>query len=706
MTPERGVGRHLTVVLVPPAVRRRVVRDAAARGHTVVRPDDIHRRTRSRRSSLLVLDEPFARMDDAAAAQFLAALAERTGPVACVTSTTRILLWARPLDPDRVTIRTNAPSSWLPVPLPRRVRPPSRLDVVTTVAAALAFVIWGMTVGRTDVRAMNDVGLIGVLPVPALAAMGLLSVSFALALRRPRPTVLLSHLVLLVAMLYGVATVVADVPRLNVSWRHAGIADQLMRTGVVDRSIDAYFNWPGFFILLGTLTDLAGFATPMAFASWASVYFNLFFLLPLWAITGHFTADVRLRWLSLWVFLLGNWVNQDYLAPQALAMAALLVIVALVLGWLGPDGGVRVAAPARVGALLLVVAAFVLLVPSHQITPLAAVGAVTALVAARRCEARTLPVVLAVLAVAWISLMTEPFLAGRIHDLVESVGDVSRSANANVGERLRGSPEHVFVVRLRLAATGGLWLVAAAGAIRRRRHGRWDAALVGLAAAPFPLLAFQPYGGEMLLRVYLFGLAFVSILAAAFVLPSPRHGRSWMTTAGLAVGLVLMTGGFLVARYGNERINQFTHAEVAAVERLYELAPRGSLIVAGSGNLPWRSQHYADMDYSTLLRVEQDRGRAEPRLEDLLSVVQQRRDGCAFVIISRAEMAYVDLLGVWPPGSLQRLRDEVRASPFMEVAYANEDAVVFRPSRRLTGIGTGALQSRDGGDGAGLGCRG
>ena len=687
MPAEDGLGPGLHVVLLGPGARAALARDLEGRGYAP-------------------LDEPFAGLDDRAATDRLRELTTESGPVVVLTSTPRVLLWLRPLGPDLVTVHTTPPVVEHRVPAAARI---TAADVLHVVLPLVALALWCASVGSTDLRAMDDLGLIGVLPAPTLAAMALVSVSFALSLRRPRPAVALLHLGVLVLLLFGVATVTADVPRLNVSWRHAGVTEQIARTALVDRSIDAYFNWPGFFVLLGALTELAGFGSALRFASWAPVYFNLFYLLPLWAIVGRVTDDARLRWLTLWVFLLTNWVNQDYLAPQAFALAGFLTIVALVAGWLDTDRDRDRAGPrparAAVGALLTIVTIFVVMVPSHQITPLAAAAAVVALVVVRRCRTWTLPVILGVVAVAWISLATEPFLAGRIHDLVESVGDLSRSANANVGERLRGSPEHVFVVRLRLAMTAGLWGLAALGALRRRNLGRWDLAIVALAVAPFPLLAFQPYGGEMLLRVYLFGLAFVAVLVAMAAFPAPDRGRSWFTTAALAVGLVVMTAGFLVARYGNERINQFTHAEVAAVDELYDRAPPGSLIVAGSGNLPWRSRAYAEMDYSTLLRVEQDRGRAEPRLEDLLSVVQQRRDGCAFVIISRAELAYVDLLGVWPRGSLRELRDELRGSPFFDVAFANEDAVIFVPSRRLSGDAGAPERADDGGAGAAVGCR-
>lgn len=559
-----------------------------------------------------------------------------------------------------------------------------------------ALALWAATVGNTPVREMGDLGLVTVLPGGSMAAIALLSVSFwILMLQRKMSTpVAVLHVVVLIIMLYGVTSIIEEVPRLNVAWRHAGIAEHIMRTGNIDPTIDAYFNWPGFFVLAGTLTELAGFSHPLQLMAWAPVYFNLFYLVPLLVIVRRMTPDPRLQWLAVWLFFVANWVGQDYFSPQALGFAGYLVIVALVLSWLGPEENVD--RRRAVGALTVAFLIFVAMVPSHQLTPFAVVAATVALVVARQCRTRALPLLLGAVLVAWITLMTEPYLAGRIHELLGQVGDVAGSADSNIAERLTGSPDHLFIVRVRLAMTVGLWVLAALGGLRRIRHGRKDLAIGALALAPFPLLGLQSYGGEMLLRVYLFALPFIAALAAAAFLPSEDRERSRLWAAAMAAILLVLPAGFLLSRYGNDRVNLFTSEEVATVRRLYQIAPRGAQLIAATGNLPWRSQSYDDYKYRTLIRIEKDRDRAEPRLEDLLSVVRGR-PSCSYIIITRAERAYIDLLGVWPRGSFSRFEADLRSSPLFEVIFENADGAIFRPSLGLrdrdgnaSGVGGGS----------------
>jgi hypothetical protein len=351
----------------------------------------------------------------------------------------------------------------------------------------------------------------------------------------------------------------------------------------------------------------------------------------------------------------------------------------------------------RCGAVLVSTVLMGAMVATHQLTPFALTAAAVALVLTNRSRAIGLPLLFGVMAVAWVSLVTEPFLAGRIHELLAGVGDVARSANASVGERLQGSDEHLLVLRIRLAMTAGLWVLGAIGGVLLLvRRGRRDLALPALAAAPFPLLAFQPYGGEMLLRVYLFALPFMAALSAVALL---RERRASRLQAGLAVVVSLtMVAGFFFSRYGNERINVFSELEIETLDALAHDAPEGAVLVAATTNVPWRVNRYAAHDYQVLTTIEDDRGHALPRMEDLLSVVEGRRAGCAYVVFTASQRAYAELLGVWPRGAIDRLETQLRRSRLFEVVVENRDVVAFRPSERLVaGDDDGALPPSCGG---------
>ncbi|OUM42113.1 glycosyltransferase, partial [Arthrobacter agilis] len=113
------------------------------------------------------------------------------------------------------------------------------------------------------------------LPYPFWVGVLLLNVAFVVALRGDaagpaRRPVMIWLLVVLVLVLFGTAAFVTDVPRGEVSFRHLGIADALARTQGIDPTIDAYFNWPGFFALLATVLGATGL-DPVTLALWAPV---------------------------------------------------------------------------------------------------------------------------------------------------------------------------------------------------------------------------------------------------------------------------------------------------------------------------------------------------------------------------------------------------------------------------------------------------
>jgi hypothetical protein len=180
-----------------------------------------------------------------------------------------------------------------------------------------ATALWAASLTSVDVRRMGDVGLASVLPPATLAAGVLLAAGFCVALhqgRRRTPAVGL-YVVVLVAMLYGTTALVEEEPRFSAAWRLAGVAEYVMRNGAVDPLLDAFFNWPAFFILVAFAARLAGLDTVLGFAVWAPVFFNLLYIGPLVLLLGAGSTDRRLVWLGVWLFLVTNWVGQDYLAP-------------------------------------------------------------------------------------------------------------------------------------------------------------------------------------------------------------------------------------------------------------------------------------------------------------------------------------------------------------------------------------------------------
>jgi hypothetical protein len=558
-------------------------------------------------------------------------------------------------------------------------------------AVAAAVGLWAAGLTTIELSGMNDLGLVSVLPPVTIAGPLLLTASFAFVLvAQPlRAGLILLHVLVLVVMLYALPTIVEDAPRFNVAWRHLGISEVLTRTGGIDPEIDAYFSWPGFFALSALLTEIAGPGTSLDLIAWTPVVVNLLYLPPLLLILRAASPDQRVVWLAVWFFYLTNWIGQDYYAPQAFAYFLYLVIIAIVLTWFGRDPDpIRplprswflpfkpvvppLTPPLQRAALFgILIGLFAIVVASHQLTPFAILGVVLTLVVLRRITTSGLPIVMIVIIGTWLSYMTVSYLEGHLRDLVDRIGSVDTTVAANLTDRFTGSEQHLFVLGVRSATTVVLWGLAAIGTLRRLGAGDRDLTWPFLAVAPFVLILLQEYGGEILLRIYLFSLPFMALLAANAVLGFSFR-RGWLPLMGIVLTGVVLLGGFLVSRYGNERMDLITTAEEAGMRRLYEIAPHGSLLVAASDNVFWRFRDYELYDYAIVTDefLASDFGAVEDRLA-------AERNGSAFLVLSRSQRAAFELRHGMDAGEWTQLMKEIESLPGLSRVFDNGDVEIY-----------------------------
>jgi hypothetical protein len=216
---------------------------------------------------------------------------------------------------------------------------------------------------------------------------------------------------------------------------------------------------------------------------------------------------------------------------------------------------------------------------SHQLTPYALLLELGALLLTRRLGRPELIVVVFLCTVGWLSLGASNYWIGHLSQIFGSLGHLFGTFGANVSTRITGSHSHRLIVDGRILGVIVLYALGALGALRRRLDSR---ALEALAVVPLLLLATQNYGGEGLLRAVLFGLPFVSLLAASALLPNQvgpirallaqmpfrRSGRK-VLGAVIALVVLVMTLGTVVVRGGNDSYESFTNGEFAAVNYTY-----------------------------------------------------------------------------------------------------------------------------------------
>src|SRR5690606_32926204 len=469
---------------------------------------------------------------------------------------------------------------------------------------------WGV-----DPEDINGIGLIAAMPPTAFLAILIMIASFfvTVAQSTDRKFLLLFQIAAITFALHGVGALVAEEPRFPTAYIHAGFVEFSGRTGETAINLDARMAWPGFFARFAFVTKSAGIEDLTPILTWSPLLSSLLYLLPFVLILLQVVEPTRPRWFAALLFILVQWIGQDYFSPQGFTFALYLVFVAILLRWFGrveprtkpiPDKGLR-RLIARLDAmtpgelantgmyradkllmLMLLMALFVASTASHQITPFMMLGVLTAFLLFKRTSLTWgMPFFLGMVVAAWISYMAVSFWVGQIETIFGGLGRVLDNLQTNTGDRIAGTdPLHALVLQARLGILVMILALAAVGIYRRLHRGVFDRAALILLCVPALALAMQSYGGEMGLRIYMFALPGACLLAAYAFFPNlpadsadvreetvPMRKRNVRFSPGLTrkISLVLaacmavvFAGAFLVARYGNEKFERVTSGEV------------------------------------------------------------------------------------------------------------------------------------------------
>ncbi|MEU1592501.1 lipopolysaccharide biosynthesis protein [Streptomyces sp. NPDC005708] len=471
---------------------------------------------------------------------------------------------------------------------------PTRAGLQLGCLLACALLLYWVPALRLDDAAlerMDGLGLVSVLPLPTLAGAALLVVVFAALLRRERESrvLLLATLLVTVVSLHALPAVIETEPRFPTAWQHLGFLDYIDRTGSAVPDLDARWSWPGFFAATAFVAKACGVTDLTEVIRWWPLAIQLLYLAPMFLLVRSLRASWRAKWSGIWIFVLSGWVGQDYFSPQGFTYLLYLVFVAMLLVWFRAPRvlwttarpGEAEVEPAgrgqRAVLLTVLIGLYAASVPAHQLTPFMMLGVLAALVLVGRCELRGLPLLFAVLVAFWVCFMAEPYWSGHFDELFGGVGGLGSNVSTSVSGRIQGGdPTHKLVLYTRVMLAGFVLAFACWGWWRRRAYKYRERSLLVLAFVPFLGFGMQSYGGEMALRVFMFAVPGAALLAGLALFPRTgvtaaeraEDRRHLAPVAALLTGLLLM-GGFLVARWGNEPFERVRAGEVAAMDYVY-----------------------------------------------------------------------------------------------------------------------------------------
>ena len=310
----------------------------------------------------------------------------------------------------------------------------------------------------------------------------------------------------------------------------------------------------------------------------------------------------------------------------------------------------------------MVVLLSVVMLVSHQLTPVILLGAVAVLTVTGRCWTPRLLPVLGALVVIWLTTGASAYLGGHPVLFVESAHEATSAA---VQDRLRGTSGHLHVIDVRFAMTLGVLALAGIGMLRLWRVGHRDFRPALLMIFPFLLVPFQSYGGEMLMRATLFALPFAVYYGAVpFLRAGDRTGRVTGQRVSATVLLVAAFAGVgvVAARYGNADFDTFTHDEIAGAQALYRLAPPGAALVTPAHPTPWKYREYLSHHYLVLTEQCGPSTNSDECYQMVLDQANQNPGG-AMLMFTRASNEAMRIQGLHPGLVVRRRAACGRARP-------------------------------------------
>ena len=519
-----------------------------------------------------------------------------------------------------------------------------RAPMVAVALIVLGLGAWIISIFTINIKHVNGLGFAGAFTPLTWLSLLLVSSALVVTVYTVDSTgkwfwrLAVTGILLLIAVIHATPMILESAPRFFEAYTHAGFIDYIYRTGQHSVHVNNRLSWFGAFGLGATLSGTAGEPSLLGAIRLTPWVFAMVILLPIHSIVSHFFADARVRAAALCIFVVGNWIAQDYFSPQALTYFITMSLIAMILAFAPQDGpsirqfrtwwdGRR--SPPAIAIVVAILSIGVVL--AHQLSPLMLFALVLVLVIMGSTSFRILPVAIFAAIATWLSVGGFFFWGGHIGVLLgvhqqsgQSLGFGSIIAQ-NLTNRLHRNGLDLVVAGSRVGLSLILITLAGISFLVARRE-RPVQVLGFLALIPFLFLATTGYGGEALLRALFFALPFIAALIAYLALKVRARPLSLVA---LILAFTLLGAMTEVARYGNEKFEQISADQLAIMQDLYRTMPPNTDLLAFGRAMP---AYFTNIDkfktfYMTFYKFDKG-GASSPRAEkEIIDQINRQKPG-------------------------------------------------------------------------------
>lgn len=561
---------------------------------------------------------------------------------------------------------------------PRGARTPARLLLPfgpgVTVLLLLAVGLWGLSLVQIDPSTSHPYGLL-ISDAWAFGLSGLVAlIAFVAAARRDQRGAMVAAIVVFTVIARATGALALDAPVADWAYKHLGVVAHLRDLGGLDPGLDIYQAWHGFFAAVAWVSAASG-VSAFTLAMWTPPAVGLALAAAVHALARRLGVGSTGALAAALIAVAANWSGQDYFAPQSVAVPLAVAVLALLLPGASPHHRTR--ARTTISSALVALVLFSALVISHQLTPFWVIGSAIALTVIGRLQWYW-SVALIAIAAAQVLLHLDYAESYGIFSGTDVIANATSTAGAASGSR--ELDVHALTNRVACLTLWGSAALLSARLLARDGWGRWRrtpmAAATVIAFSPFGILLGQSYGGEAIVRVFLY-----SIPGCAVIL---GWGLARGLRGSLAPRLVAAATVIVVAASaGHAYFSTWYHYAVTPAE--YEASVALSDDVPGFAYLAPLSPYWptlAGAGYAERMRADplfdaplhaQGSGLASPDYLDGLEESLAVRNHPTYVLIGPRMDAYAAYRGIAPAGTVESIRAALRDRAGWDVVIDEPD---------------------------------
>lgn len=439
-----------------------------------------------------------------------------------------------------------------------------------------SFFLWTISIFKSNID-MAEFGLIQSLPFLYFISLGILLVAFLLSVKWQMNKIKFLIILLLIMYIFLTPTLIEGTPRFRSSYKVYGFVDYINRNGHIDPQILWYHNWPGAFMSMSILSDIIDPNHNSLFWMYFPFIIQIMYFFPMYILLKSLFQDEKKIWLGIWIFYILDFINQDYMSPQAIAYLFYLIILSIIVKTVNSNSIINNNSfilnnnSFKVISILI----FSSLVITHMITSMLVIFIFffLALFSIISKKNSIIPPIYKftflgiMIFVSWTIYGAFTYFKSHLLEFFEKSYKIDLIFSQNLEQRISGSPAHLIISKLMiLSALIAIGMAITGIIISYYRKDKISFANKNMLVIVFAILIIESgssYGGEMIMRVFLFFLPLLSFFI-------PQIFVNFKMKTVLILFLVIMTPMNILIHYGNEKYDYVSKGELVSYDLFYK----------------------------------------------------------------------------------------------------------------------------------------